>query len=37
MVAIEPSEALRNIQYLNSSSIVVMNKPEGHSGYRFYG
>ena len=25
LVAIEPSEALRNIQYLNSSSIVVMN------------
>jgi indolepyruvate ferredoxin oxidoreductase, beta subunit len=25
LVAIEPSEALRNIQYLNSSSVVIMN------------
>lgn len=25
LVAIEPSEALRNIQYLNSNSIVIMN------------
>jgi len=25
LVALEPSEALRNIQYLNSSSIVIMN------------
>src|ERR1017187_7714956 len=25
LVALEPSEALRNIQYLNRSSIVVMN------------
>jgi indolepyruvate ferredoxin oxidoreductase beta subunit len=41
MVAVEPSEALRNIQYLSKSSIVVLNTREvkpftvflGSSGY----
>ena len=41
LVAVEPSEALRNIQYISSSSVVVMNTREtkpftvflGKSGY----